>query len=107
MQKRREIAIVVGFIFVIAFFSLVIYYSDHQTITGFAILTSQPNITNGKDTYLRELSSTIYGNVEELRLGTAATGGGRRRNGVTRCVSSRKPSPPCNITFPLSSCTLR
>ncbi|MFH0712008.1 MAG: DNRLRE domain-containing protein [archaeon] len=77
MKKRREIFIVVGFLLLISFFALILYYSDSYSITGFVIFNSQPNVTNGKDTYIRELSSTNYGDSTTLNIGTASTGGGR------------------------------
>jgi len=79
MKKRREISIVVGFLLLITFFSLVIYYSDSYSITGFAISSLQPNITTGKDTYLRELSSTNYGDTTSLQVGTASAGSRKLR----------------------------
>ena len=102
MEKRREIFIVVGLIFLITFFSFIIYHSDFRSITGFAILTSQPNVSTGKDTYLRELSATNYGNVEELRLGTAITGGGREFRSILYFNLSEIPSENTIVSADLS-----
>ena len=102
MQKRREIFIVVGFILVTAFFSLIVFYSGSHSITGFAILISQPNITDGKDTYLRELSETNYGDVTELRLGTVTTGGGRELRSILYFNLSSIPSENTVISADLS-----
>ena len=102
MEKRREIFIVVGLIFLITFFSFIIYHSDFRSITGFAIFTSQPNVTEGKDTYLWELISENYYTASELRFGTAALLGGREYRSLLYFNLSEVPSNYTVISADLS-----
>ena len=102
MQKRREIFIVVGLILITTFFSLIIYYSNPHTITGFTIFSSQPNVTDGKDTYLWELSSSNYYDATELRLGSIAIGGGREFRSILYFNLSSIPSENTVISADLS-----
>jgi hypothetical protein len=74
---KKRLYIVIGYLLITALFSVIIYNTESFTLTGFSIYSSQPDPTVGKDSYLRELSTTNYGTGTTLKIGTASTGGGR------------------------------
>lgn len=75
MQKKKK-SIIAGYT-ILTIFAITFLYTSTLQITGHAIYSEQPNPTEGKDTYLRQLSTTNYGTSTTLKVGTASTAGGQ------------------------------
>ncbi len=74
MEKREKITIVIGlFCLFIFIFFILSFIQISQELTGRVIFNSQPDATEGKDTYIREdLPSNSFPTATELSIGKTA-----------------------------------
>lgn len=75
-MDKKKVPIILMTLFVFAFLTFFsIQFLQHPpSMTGFAIYSSQPNSTDGIDTYIRESSDSNYGSITNLRVGKTLAG---------------------------------
>ncbi|MCK5347344.1 MAG: DNRLRE domain-containing protein, partial [Candidatus Heimdallarchaeota archaeon] len=74
MKKRKEIILVLGFCFLFAFIFFILSFTQtSQKLIGYTIYDSQPDATEGIDTYIREdFPNNNFATATTLSIGKTA-----------------------------------
>jgi hypothetical protein len=74
MEKRRTLTIVAHFSVLIIFILALILLIQNPQLTGYITFESQPDSAEGKDSYIRNETSSNFGAATTLKIGKTAAG---------------------------------